>query len=105
MNFLVLVYEQLNTLTTHFKTEYDQVTLQNAQSEHMQPLPERYHRILSRLWDDGVLLDCLEVVVTGGSEALCNVLLQLLVMVLGEGPRRVRILFEEGHLKRLVERV
>lgn len=75
INFAVLFFEQLNTLTTHFKSEYDQVTLTNAQSEHMQALPDRYHRMLSRLWDEDVLLDCLELVVDSCSERLGVVLL------------------------------
>jgi hypothetical protein len=81
-------------LTTHFKTEYDQIALANAQNEYMQALPERFHRLLTRLWDDGLLVECLAVVVKLPRESLAVTLLQLFVVVLGESPVRVRLLFE-----------
>jgi len=92
--FLFSVFTHINNLTLHFKTEYDQIALANAQNEYMQPLPERYHRMLTRLWDDGLLIVCLDIVLKMSTESLAVTLLNLFVVVLGESPVRVRLLFE-----------
>lgn len=58
--FKVELFYALDRLTAHYKAEYDQIQMQNAQSEHMVPVPERFHKLLSNIWDQKILEETLQ---------------------------------------------
>ena len=64
------------------------------------PLPERFHRLLTVLFDERVFSIYLE-----RESGMTPSVLQLLVFAFNEGPSRVRMFLESGELKQVVERV
>lgn len=66
----------------------------------MLPLPERYHRLLTILYDERVFSLYLK-----NYSDITGPIILLLVYVLNEGPSRVRIFLESGELKEIIERI